>query len=269
MHRVGERVCLALGSGDGAAESDRTQHAPAAGTHRAGLETRFEIALGSVWMAYQPIVRAENAAPYAHEALVRTREESFQYPGVFFDAAERLGRVPHLGRVIRGKVAKALASGAVQGTVFVNLHTSDLNDESLFSPKEPLSAHGHSVVLEVTERAPLDKIKDLRRKIGKLRELGYRIAVDDLGAGYAGLTSFAALAPDIVKLDMSLVRGIDTQVIKQKLVASMTALCRELQISVVAEGVETAEERDRLTALGCDLLQGYLFGRPGPLTTEA
>ena len=86
--------------------------------------------------------------------------------------------------------------------------------------------------------------------------------MDDLGAGYAGLTSFAVLDPDIVKVDMSLVRGIENSAVKRKLVASVAALCREMDKLVVAEGVETVAERDVLAGLGCDLFQGYLFARP-------
>jgi EAL domain-containing protein (putative c-di-GMP-specific phosphodiesterase class I) len=118
------------------------------------------------------------------------------------------------------------------------------------------------VILEVTERSSFARVPELRDRIKVLRELGYRIAVDDLGAGYAGLTSFAALEPEVVKLDMALVRGVDHEPIKRRLVGSMARLCRELGILVVAEGVETPAERDVLVDLGCDLLQGYLFGRP-------
>jgi EAL domain-containing protein (putative c-di-GMP-specific phosphodiesterase class I) len=78
------------------------------------------------------------------------------------------------------------------------------------------------------------------------------------------LSYFALLSPDVVKLDMSLVRNLDDSAIKQKLVGSMTALCRELGMRVVAEGVETAAERDTLVSLGADLLQGYLYAKPGP-----
>jgi EAL domain-containing protein (putative c-di-GMP-specific phosphodiesterase class I) len=105
-------------------------------------------------------------------------------------------------------------------------------------------------------------VKDLRARIATLREMGFRIAVDDLGAGYAGLTSFALLEPEIVKLDMSLVRDVHLNSTKQKLVRSMTALARDMGMMVVGEGVETMEERQALEALGCDLLQGYLFAKP-------
>jgi EAL domain-containing protein (putative c-di-GMP-specific phosphodiesterase class I) len=102
----------------------------------------------------------------------------------------------------------------------------------------------------------------VRAKLAQLRRIGFRIAIDDLGAGYAGLTSFATLEPELVKLDMTLVRDVDKNPVKERLVRSMTSLCKDLGMLVVAEGVETPQERDALVALGCDLLQGYLFARP-------
>jgi EAL domain-containing protein (putative c-di-GMP-specific phosphodiesterase class I) len=119
------------------------------------------------------------------------------------------------------------------------------------------------VVLEITERSSLDTVADLRSKVARLREMGFRIAVDDLGAGYAGLTSFALLEPEIVKLDMTLIRGVHQSRTRQKLIRSMTALCKDMGMLVVGEGVETLEERETLRELGCDLLQGYLFAKPG------
>ena len=98
--------------------------------------------------------------------------------------------------------------------------------------------------------------------MAQLRALGYRIAVDDLGAGYAGLASFAHLEPEVVKVDMSLIRGLDRSPMKQKLLSSIVALCQELGIQMIAEGIETEAERDMLVNLGGDLCQGYLFARP-------
>ena len=115
----------------------------------------------------------------------------------------------------------------------------------------------------MTERASLYGVKNLAASVAQLKSLGFQIAIDDLGAGYAGLTSFTQLEPEIAKLDMSLVRGVDTDLRRQTIVRSMKKLCEELGILVVAEGVETATERDMLADLGCDLLQGYLFARPG------
>jgi EAL domain-containing protein (putative c-di-GMP-specific phosphodiesterase class I) len=96
-----------------------------------------------------------------------------------------------------------------------------------------------------------------------LRRLGYRVAVDDLGAGYAGVASFGQLQPDVVKLDMALVRSIESSATKASIVRSMISVCREeLGTEVVCEGVETAAERDVLHDLGARLLQGYLFAKP-------
>jgi EAL domain-containing protein (putative c-di-GMP-specific phosphodiesterase class I) len=100
--------------------------------------------------------------------------------------------------------------------------------------------------------------------IGEVAAFGVALdARHDLGAGYAGLTSFAQLEPEFVKLDMTLVRDIHQNAIKQKLVGSMARLCKDMGIAVVAEGIEIREERDSIIDLGCDLLQGYLIARPG------
>jgi EAL domain-containing protein (putative c-di-GMP-specific phosphodiesterase class I) len=96
-----------------------------------------------------------------------------------------------------------------------------------------------------------------------LRKLGYRIAVDDLGEGYSGLNSIASLEPDAVKLDMSLIRGIEKTPTKRRMVRALATLCRELGTPFVAEGVETQAELDTLLELGADWLQGFLFARPG------
>jgi EAL domain-containing protein (putative c-di-GMP-specific phosphodiesterase class I) len=229
---------------------------------RAGLDSRFRRALGLVNMVYQPIVSWATHEVFAHEALVRSAEPTLAHPGALFDAAERTGRLHDLGRAIRTAVANRTSDSA--GLMFVNLHPLDLEDEELSSPTSALSRVAHRVVLEITERASLDGVRDVGARIAALRKLGFKIALDDLGAGYAGLTSFTQLRPDFVKLDMSLVRGIDEDLTKQRVVGTMTTLCRELGMLVVAEGIETAAERDAVLRLGCDLLQGYLFARPGP-----
>jgi EAL domain-containing protein (putative c-di-GMP-specific phosphodiesterase class I) len=118
------------------------------------------------------------------------------------------------------------------------------------------------IVLEITERAHLDSVPDVETRINRLRAMGFRIAIDDIGAGYSGLNSFTMLRPDLVKLDMALVRDIDKDPVKRRLAGLLLQLCNDLGIAVVGEGVETPAERQTLLDLGCDLLQGYLFGRP-------
>jgi len=237
---------------------------------RAGLEARFANALETLWMAYQPIVSWGTRKIFAHEALVRNEEPTLRSPGDLFDAAERLNRLRDLGRAIRAHVANTMRENPDVGPVFVNVHTADLDDETLYDPTSPLSQMASRVVLEITERAALDRIRDLTTRMSALRKLGYRIAVDDLGAGYAGLTSFAQLEPDVVKVDMSLIRNCDSSATKRKVVGTVISLCRDLGITLIAEGIETERERDTLVTLGGDLCQGYLFARPArpfPLVT--
>jgi EAL domain-containing protein (putative c-di-GMP-specific phosphodiesterase class I) len=228
----------------------------------AGLDAAFTSALQTLWMAFQPIVTWSNKKIFGYEALVRCSNAQLPHPGALLEAAERLDRIHELGRVIRGRVAQAAAATPAIDNVFVNLHSHDLLDEELFRADSPLSKIARRVVLEITERASLDEVKDLRDRTQRLRALGFRLAVDDLGAGYAGLTSFAQLEPEVVKLDMTLVRNVHLEPTKKKLITSMVSLCRELGMTVLAEGVETKDERDALAELGCDLLQGYLFGKP-------
>ena len=139
-----------------------------------------------------------------------TDEPSIPHPGALFEAAERLGRVHEVGGVVRDRAAAFLARAPAL-TLFVNVHAQELTDDALLSPAAALSGHARSVVLELTERSSFEHVPNLRARVSLLRRLGYRLAVDDLGAGYAGLTSFAALNPHVVKLDMSLVRGCDTE----------------------------------------------------------
>ena len=234
---------------------------------RAALEARFFSGMNQMWMAFQPIVTWQHHRVFGYEALVRSDEPLMNSPGDIVEAAERLERLPDLGQSIRARVATALAA-ALEGPafettkLFVNLHAADLYDENLYSPQAPLSKIAHHIVLEITERASLEGVSGIGTRVAKLKALGFQIAVDDLGAGYAGLASFTQLEPDIAKFDMSLVRGIDCDPRRQSIVRSMKRLCDELGMLVVVEGVETPAERDMLLELGCDMLQGYLFAKP-------
>lgn len=226
------------------------------------LEVSFRRGLETLWPAFQPIVEVETRKVIAYEALLRTDEAEFRGPPEFVDAAERLGRVYALGRTIRAAVAAQASSQPEDVDIFVNLHPSDLMDTELHDPESPLSAHARRVVLEVTERDTLDGISNLAERIAGLRRMGYRIAVDDLGAGYAGLTSVVRLQPEVVKLDMTLVRDCDSDPARQQVLRSMAELSRALGMRVVAEGIETAAESSTLVAIGCGIQQGYYFARP-------
>ena len=235
---------------------------------RAGIEAKLDRALRSLWMAYQPIVQAEGP-PFGFEALLRCEEPVLPHPGAVLKAAERLHRTHDVGRAVRDLVAADLQRDADAETfLFVNLHPEDLLDPMLYLPSAPLTRVASRVVFELTDRATLDDIKDVQIRVERLRTLGFRIAIDDLGAGEAGLGTFNQLEPEFVKLDMSLVRGADRDRSKIKIVESLVRLCHGMGKSVIAEGVETVGERGAMVNAGCDLLQGYYFGRPGPFLDQ-
>lgn len=227
----------------------------------ATLEARFEECLRRLWIAYQPIVSCTKKVTVGYEALVRSDEPALSDPGEIFEAAESLDRLPELGAMIRKAAARSIPSIPSRHRLFVNLHPSDFDDPALYDPAAPLSQVAKRVVLEVSERASLETIRVARPCLANLRRMGFRLAIDDLGAGN-GLSTFTQLEPEIVKLDMSLVRGADLEPMKAKLIQSMTALCRDLAMVVVAEGIETAAESSVCLTAGCDLQQGFLFGRP-------
>jgi EAL domain-containing protein (putative c-di-GMP-specific phosphodiesterase class I) len=185
-------------------------------------------------------------------------------PGELLAAAETLGRVTDLGRAVRRSIASTLAEHPERlEPIFVNLHPMELSADILMHEDELLPFTSR-IVLEVTERAQLSSVQDLAETLRVLRTAGYRVALDDLGEGYAGLSWLVKLTPDISKLDMSLVRDIQGSRMKRDLVGSLVSVCRRARTLVVAEGVETAAEAEVLRDMGCDLLQGYHFARPGP-----
>jgi EAL domain-containing protein (putative c-di-GMP-specific phosphodiesterase class I) len=231
---------------------------------RAGLDAQFTAALRALRMSYQPIVSWSRKRVHGYEALVRSTAAPLKDPNSLLEAALQLGRYEELSRAIRNAVALSAQLLPPGIDVFVNLMAQDLLDEALYDTSSPLARVATRVVLEITERASLAAVTDLRTRIARLRRMGYRIAVDDLGAGYSGLASFAQLEPQVVKIDIALIRDVHKNQMKSRLVSSMVSACKELSVAVVAEGVELPAERDALVELGCDLLQGYLFARPAP-----
>jgi EAL domain-containing protein (putative c-di-GMP-specific phosphodiesterase class I)/CheY-like chemotaxis protein len=225
------------------------------------LESRFANAIARSWMAFQPIVDVANQTIFAYEALLRTDEESLHRPDIFISTAERLDKIQLLGRTVRDAVARSAPQLPDGVNLFVNVHGLELNDEELFSASSKLAQFAPRVVLEITERTGIDPAAGPTR-VAMLRRLGYRIAVDDLGAGYAALGALATLEPDIVKLDMSLIRDLDRHDKKRRIVAAIASLCRELGGRVVAEGVETLAEKQACIDVGIELIQGYLYARP-------
>jgi EAL domain-containing protein (putative c-di-GMP-specific phosphodiesterase class I) len=225
----------------------------------------FERALDSLWLAFQPIVSLSRpeVPPFAFEALARNQESQVSDPRELLALAVAVGRVGELGAVVHARAAEALSRNH-DLTLFVNVDVEELMGP-ISEDEDALSDFAQRVVLEVTERAPISELPEVRERAAALRERGYRFAIDDLGGGYAGLSTLALMDPQFVKIDQALIRDVDTKPVKRKIVGSLVALSRQLGIGCIVEGVETDGERDALAALDCDLMQGYLFGRPGVL----
>ncbi|MGZ6125617.1 MAG: EAL domain-containing protein, partial [Myxococcales bacterium] len=222
---------------------------------RAGLEAVVENAIGTVRIAWQPVVSWPRRRVVGYEALMRS---SLLRPEALLDAAERANRAVELARAFRAMVAR---EGGVSpaADLYVNIDPRELLDDALYDPQAPLSALASRVVLEVNERASLESIPELRTRLAALRKLGYRIALDDLGSGYAGLTSFALIEPEVAKIDVGLIRDVHRSATRRCLIGSILSACRDLRCMPIAEGVELPAERDALAELGCELFQGFLF----------
>jgi len=232
----------------------------------AGIETKLNRALATLSMAYQPVVRAADGETFGYEALLRCDEPALPRPSSVLKAAARLRRLHDVGRAVRDQVAADVEPTLrKESFFFVNMHPEDLMDPTLYLPNAPLSRIAKSIVLELTDRASLENVTNVAERVEQLRALGYRVSLDDVGAGRAGLETFAQLEPEFVKLDPALIRTAHCDASKLSMVRSLTRVCHDMGKSVIAEGVESSEERDVLIDAGCDFMQGYFFGRPGPL----
>lgn len=212
-------------------------------------------------VAYQPIVHAADSSLFAHEVLCRVAPESTIGLVDLFDWALREGEIWNLGREIRHKAAHRL-DARPDALLFFNLHPAELLDPELTNRETELDRHAQRVVFEITERAAIGDFTRMRTAMRRLRQRGFRFAIDDLGAGYAGLNSVAMLSPDFIKVDMTIIRDIDRMPIKARLLRRMVEFADEEGVKIVAEGVETEAEAARVREVGCHLIQGFLIGMP-------
>jgi EAL domain-containing protein (putative c-di-GMP-specific phosphodiesterase class I)/CheY-like chemotaxis protein len=226
------------------------------------LMAAFEEAIEYALLYIQPVVSLRRRMIWGYEALLRTTASRLSSPMSILAAAGPLQQLDRLGRHVRQLAAEKLKQLPPDVQLLVNLHPQDLFDSQLQDPQMPLSVVANRIILEVTEHASIGHRRDVERTAQQLRNMGFGIAIDDLGAGHAGLNRLLYLRPSLVKLDMELVRGIQHDSMQRTLVSTMIRLCEDLGIQIIVEGVETKEERDVLADLGCDLMQGYFFARP-------
>lgn len=214
-------------------------------------------------LAIQPIFDASTQACIAYEALLRSSHEVLRGPLEVLQAAERGQRLGDLSAHLCILARNWLHAFENNERLFVNLHPNELSqpDEVLnrFSVFDDVAER---VVIEITERSAVSDLAAWRSSIGGLRERGFQIALDDLGAGYSSLSMLAEVRPQVVKVDMSLIRNIHMDMHRQHVVRLICQLAQTLDAKVVAEGIENEDEHRASVDCGVHLLQGYYFARP-------
>ncbi len=212
---------------------------------------------------YQPIVRLPDRTVVGHEALTRFVDEPVRAPDIWFNEAAEIGLQARLEAAAIEKALRGLARLPQQTYLSLNASPQTL----LSGVLEPvLGTHPFErLILEVTEHASVDDYSIIARAIEPLRKRGLRIAVDDAGAGFASFRHILRLQPDVIKLDNSLIRQIDSTRQYRALAAAVQRFAEQTGSTVVAEGVETEAVLRVLLDLGVGHAQGYLLGRPRPL----
>jgi EAL domain-containing protein (putative c-di-GMP-specific phosphodiesterase class I) len=214
--------------------------------------------------AFQPIVDVVARSIFSYEALVRGPDGA--------PAARVFDRVPRdelhsfdqESRVAAIELASRLRLPCNLNLNFLprSLYTSPASVRSALEAAERCGIAPDRLVLEITEGEVIDDHAAFAQVVNEFRRCGLQLAIDDFGAGYAGLTMLADFQPDLLKLDMTLVRGIESRGPRQAIVRAIMQACVDLGIDVIAEGVETLEEYRWFENAGVTLFQGYLFGRP-------
>jgi EAL domain-containing protein (putative c-di-GMP-specific phosphodiesterase class I) len=225
--------------------------------------------LGSraVRMAFQPVVRLHDGSILAYEALARFDRDHFPTPAHAFAAAIEAGIGVELELLAVEQALHSLDHIPPGAWLTMNLSV-----EALMHPavRATLLAHaGRGIVVELTEHTQVLDYTALTQVTDDLRAAGILIAVDDAGAGYASLSHILQLRPDIIKLDITLTRGIDTDPVRAALARSLVSFAHDIGAMLIAEGIETPAEHEKLRELGVELGQGYYMARPGPLTGDS
>ncbi|HEX5509060.1 MAG TPA: EAL domain-containing protein [Pseudolabrys sp.] len=230
------------------------------------------LASGELYLHYQPIVSAQGANIVGVEALLRWTHphRGAIGPAVFIPIAEKIGLIDQIGAFV---LRRALEQARQWPSLYmaVNLSPLQVRDRSIIdlvhSALAQTGVEAARLMLEITEGVLIDNPDEMLERIADLHDLGVRIALDDFGSGYSSLGYLQRFPIDKLKIDRSFVTALGQEPNGGVIVQAITALGRALGISVLAEGVETEEQRILLRLAGCSEMQGYLFGRPGPAFT--
>jgi EAL domain-containing protein (putative c-di-GMP-specific phosphodiesterase class I) len=211
---------------------------------------------------YQPIVDLRTGATRGYEALSRFQLDPLRPPDQWFAEADAAGLGPELEmHAIRSAIKSRhrLPTGTY---LSVNVSPKTLLSQGFAALLQSLD--GEPLVVEVTEHSAVEDYDELKRAIDQFRARGVRLAIDDLGTGFASFMHIVKLLPEFMKLDLSLTRDIEADAVKQALTAALVGFASQIGAHLIAEGVETVEEMQTLKALGVECAQGYYLGAPAP-----
>jgi EAL domain-containing protein (putative c-di-GMP-specific phosphodiesterase class I) len=217
---------------------------------------------GSITAVYQPIRSLHTDQITGFEALARFHAEPYRPPDHWFREAETVGRRRELELHAMTIALQGLA--VLPNDVFLSINASPSTIISARLVETLASVPAERIVLEVTEQEPITSYEEFADALGPLRAAGAKLAIDDVGAGNAGLMHIAQLHPDILKLDRTVTAQIGSNRHMRALTSAITGFATEIGCVVLAEGIENDEQLAIMTALGASLGQGYLLGRPGP-----
>jgi len=224
---------------------------------------------GSIITFFQPIINCANGEIVAYECLARgvKKDGSIMPPNVMFELAKKSDMLFNLDRQCRIKAIQNAKIKNIQQNIYINFTpTSIYNPE--FCLRDTVKAAMDTgldfgkIVFEVVESSKVEKIQHLTNILDFYRKARFRVALDDVGAGYSTLNLLARLKPDIIKMDMDLIRDIDTDPAKKAVVSSLVRLAADIGSKTIAEGIETKSEFGVVKSLGVDYVQGYLFAKP-------
>ncbi len=219
---------------------------------------------------FQPIVDHSKREIFGFEALIRGPSDSpLHSPLQLFEVAEREGRLFELDLLCRELAVEAFVEQGLPGRLAINITPATLTEADFRSGRtlDCLRDNGldaTDVIIELTEHQPVADYASLARAVRHYREMGFSVAMDDLGGGYSNLRLWAELHPDFVKIDKHFIQGIHEDPSKRQFVSSLQELATRMQCTVICEGVEIAEEFATLRDMGVPLTQGYYYARPHP-----
>jgi EAL domain-containing protein (putative c-di-GMP-specific phosphodiesterase class I)/CheY-like chemotaxis protein len=221
---------------------------------------------GLIQMVFQPIVDLNDRTTVAYEALARFPLEPVRSPDAWFAAAASVGAQEDLELAAVGAALGCF--DAVDRRLDIGINISPGTAASPRFVEMLAGVPLDRVLIEITEHAPVDDYDALAAALAPLRRRGLRVAVDDAGAGFASLRHILRLSPDVVKVDMSLIRGIERHPGQRAVTRALISFADETGAQLIAEGIETEEELEVLRALGANIGQGYLLGRPSLLSAR-